>query len=478
MHCRVLFLTVTVGLGIVGCAKEPEPFDPGQDGDSDTNSGNDEVTDAGDDSEKALDTGTGIDTERDAGTDSNADTDTGSGADTATATVMDTPTDTDTASATQAGSDGDTVATDGSDDDTAIEKNTDSAPDTATNSDAEPETDTPTHLDTGAGSDSDSGTGSDSESESETRAETCFDSEQNQDETGIDCGGETCAPCPCKHFEYSAPEQVSIEGITGNVYSPSLSEDGLTMYISRYQGFEADIWVAVRERRDSLHFEASRVTEIAASGANDRDGTPFLSADGLALYFQSERSGGMGGRDIMKATREDVSSAFQTPTFVTEVNSEAHEHQPWLSEDGLTFFFLSTRTAPEFSGDDDNIWYATRESLDAPFGDAQFLHGINTDAKEGRVALTKDLLTIYFDTNGRDSMGETDIFVATRKDLNSDFENIENLTDAFNSTDHDRDVTLTSDGTELYFSSERTGSARIWRSVRTCADTSSFGGRR
>ncbi len=497
MHNLFLAYCLFASLGLFGCAENQTIFQVTEDTDSDTG----QVGDTDGDADGDTDADSDGDTDGDTDADSDGDTDVDSAGDTDGDTDMDSDADGDSDGDTDADSDtdadGDTDAdsdadggTDGDTDaDTDADSDVDTDTDVDTDSDTDADTDTGEDVTTDSASGQESATEVDSESETtedsegtdtdydtgtqaETDAETCVDGIQNQDETGVDCGGESCPPCPCTRYEHSSPEPVTIDGITGNIYSPTLSQDGLTMYISRYQGLDAEIWVAVRESRESLHFSATPVTEIFAGEDRDSDGTPFLSADERSLYFQSARSGGMGGRDIMVATRPDPSSTFSSPAFVTEVNTDAHEHQPWLTADGLTLFFLSTRPDPaEYPTDDDNIWYATRESVESPFGDAQFLFAINTAAKEGRVALTRDLLTLYFDTDGRDSMGETDVFMATRPDIDSEFGSIENLSAAFNSTAHDRDVTLSPDDTELYFSSERdNGKAGIWRSVRTCVD--------
>ena len=91
------------------------------------------------------------------------------------------------------------------------------------------------------------------------------------------------------------------------------------------------------------------------------DSGPSLSADGLELYFQSDRLGGQGGGDIWVTTRHTTDSEWwSTPQNLgPAVNSPFGEGTPSISADGLTLFFGSNR--PDGSGDFD-LWMTTRKN--------------------------------------------------------------------------------------------------------------------
>ena len=98
-----------------------------------------------------------------------------------------------------------------------------------------------------------------------------------------------------------------------------------------------------------------------AEGLNTalEDSRPNLRRDGLEIYFDSNRSGGLGGADIWSAVREHASDAWSLPVNVGDaVNGPGNETRPFLSWGGTTLYFGTTmRTGVEGLGD---IWFTTR----------------------------------------------------------------------------------------------------------------------
>src|SRR5688572_21952424 len=85
---------------------------------------------------------------------------------------------------------------------------------------------------------------------------------------------------------------------------------------------------------------------------------PAVSADGLSLYFQSDRPGGVGGVDIWVTRRASRSSPWEPPVNVgPPVNTPFFEASPSLSPDGHLLFIHSNR--PGTLGGND-IWMACR----------------------------------------------------------------------------------------------------------------------
>ncbi len=409
----------------------------GDSGSGDTGTSDTSITgDAGSDTDSQSDTD--VDVETDIDTDAETDSESVTETDTGTASGTGTPgTDTVSAGDSETASDTDVGG--------------DTATDTGTGSD-----DTGDDTDTAA----DTGTGS--------ADATCDDGVQNRDETGIDCGGDRCPPCPCSSWRYSPPERITGLGLFTNIYSPSLSAGGLTMYFSGSVG-TGDIYVATRDDRGTLFNPAAKVQTISTDTTGES--TPYITANGLSLYFQSNRSGSIGGRDIMVATRPTTAAGFTEVGFVSEVNSAQNDHLPWVSADELTLLFVSNRFTP--FAQDANIWMATRGSVDEPFGALVLLPGVNTNEEQGRAAMADDALTLYFTSESPGATVDLDIWVTTRPDAGSDFGSAVNLSDmeaGFNTTADERDVTITQDGTELFFASGRRTQSEIYRSLRECAD--------
>ncbi len=66
---------------------------------------------------------------------------------------------------------------------------------------------------------------------------------------------------------------------------------------------------------------------------------PALSPDGLALYFVSDMSGGVGGKDIWKATRSGGSTAWSKPQNLgPDINTPGDELFPYMRSDGTLYF--------------------------------------------------------------------------------------------------------------------------------------------
>ena len=152
-------------------------------------------------------------------------------------------------------------------------------------------------------------------------------------------------------------------------------------------------------------------------------------------------------------------AAFDLITNLTELNSSGMDHLPWVSADGLSLYFSSDR-----AGDLD-IHRATRASIDAAWQPPERVTELNTTALEGGMTLSSDEGEIFFASN---RLGTSDLFRAVRAPGQTTFGAPEPLA-ALNSAAEDTDPALSPDGTALYFASTREGTdSRIWRVSRSC----------
>ena len=102
------------------------------------------------------------------------------------------------------------------------------------------------------------------------------------------------------------------------------------------------------------------VPEFSSPG---RDTRIFIRKDGLEAFITSNRVGSQG-IDIWVSTRDTLSDSWSVPTNLGfPFNSTADDGSPWLSKDGTTLYFFSTRTDGGAQGGRD-IWYTTRVKLD------------------------------------------------------------------------------------------------------------------
>ena len=74
------------------------------------------------------------------------------------------------------------------------------------------------------------------------------------------------------------------------------------------------------------------------------DAEPWLSPDGLALFFSSNRPGGMGSYDLWLTTRRSRDAAWSASVNVgPAINTSSGEGAPTASPDLKTLYFISDR---------------------------------------------------------------------------------------------------------------------------------------
>ena len=185
------------------------------------------------------------------------------------------------------------------------------------------------------------------------------------------------------------------------------------------------------------------------------EGKPALSADGLELYFVSDRPGALGGpgdQDIYVSRRSSVNRSWGPPDRVPPpVSSAFFDITPTISLDGLALYFGSNRPGP-FSPPSPDLWVSRRASVNHPWGEAVNLGpGVNTPLFEGSVDVSPDQRTAFFAGVTPDFM--FDIFVSRRSSIDEPFGPRVKLPEPINSDGHDYGPALTPDGHTMFFSS-------------------------
>jgi Tol biopolymer transport system component len=193
------------------------------------------------------------------------------------------------------------------------------------------------------------------------------------------------------------------------------------------------------------------------------DWSPFLSYDGLTLYFSRVDTPQFYYHRIYQATREDASALFTKVTEISSLNySGGHVVCPWVSPDNLRMYYWRTEL-----GSGHRLKVSKRESTDEawPAGDdiselnilGSCLHGPN---------LTQDeLTTVFTGYNLPGGRGNYDLYIATRPDLSSPFGNVVNLTQ-LNTPATEADPFISPDGRSLYFTSNVNGYFQIYKATR------------
>lgn len=228
------------------------------------------------------------------------------------------------------------------------------------------------------------------------------------------------------------------------------------------------------------------------------DGCVSLSRDGLSLYFNSNRS---GSQDIYVATRPDTSSGFGAPEQLpATINTASGEFCPTFSQGNRLYFSRSSATdvgdiyvskfgpegwgeaeplgsnvnstsmeeAADFYDDESgrSVMIFSRRNPNGSGGSiymsvdgaqAELIPGsVNAAGANNRPSISKDGRTIFFDSTRTGGLGAQDLYFATRASAEGEFGPAVNLV-ALNSPLFDARPSLSWDGSELIFSSNRAG---------------------
>lgn len=155
---------------------------------------------------------------------------------------------------------------------------------------------------------------------------------------------------------------------------------------------------------------------------------PFLSDDGLRLYFASDRPE-KGAKatakhfDIWYAERKMISNDWSEPVNLGKtVNSENNEFYPTLSKNNNLYFTMDAKTG---KGKDDIYfcsWTGKKYALPVLLND-----NINTSGYEFNAFISSDeRFLLYTKYNAPDGKGSGDLYIA-RKDQNGAWQKAENL---------------------------------------------------
>jgi WD40 repeat protein len=216
--------------------------------------------------------------------------------------------------------------------------------------------------------------------------------------------------------------------------------------------------------------------------SSSTDQQPALSKDGLSLYFASNRSGGLGLSDLWVAHRNCTGCDWSVPRVVPNVNTAFADISPTLSRDGHQLFFASQRsnghcsvpppTPPQFLQCDRDLWVSYREDV---HNDSGWLPAVNLgDGDEGINSSQEELAPSYFENDDGGSpqlffndgviiqgaLGGGDIYVSHL--VNGTWGKPSLLpkppsNEGINTVSSDQRPSISHDGLELYFWSDRSG---------------------
>ena len=125
-------------------------------------------------------------------------------------------------------------------------------------------------------------------------------------------------------------------GSQGNCYTSALSFDGTELFLIWHDAMDYDIYVT--------YFRNGEWTKMEPlpGKVNSRypETSVSISADGYFMYFSSNRPGGEGGFDIYRAERKG-NEWVDVQNLGKAINTVNNEEAPYITYDGTTLYFSS-----------------------------------------------------------------------------------------------------------------------------------------
>ncbi|HET6991453.1 MAG TPA: carboxypeptidase regulatory-like domain-containing protein, partial [Bacteroidia bacterium] len=223
-------------------------------------------------------------------------------------------------------------------------------------------------------------------------------------------------------------------------------------------GYFEDIYMSTWDSLKGGWTEADLVK--GAVNSEGHDAACSISPDGKQMFLYINNPDDARGGEIY-VSKKSSSGKWGTPKNMGKgINTSYFEDGAVLSPDGNTLYFMSERGQDlPYHGQKgyghSDIWMAKKKDK-TTWGDPTNLGPVvNTEYDEGGIYPAPDGKTLYFCSNGHNSMGGYDIFM-TRNE-NGNWTTPVNVGYPINSIANDRMFILSPDGKTAYIDSDRDG---------------------
>ncbi len=257
------------------------------------------------------------------------------------------------------------------------------------------------------------------------------------------------AAAPFRAPVFEAPVVVEELLATTENLNPTLTSDqALLLFNSNGQGDASvggkDLFIAEWSKASDA-FEAPALLDLSSE---EFDTSPAIEGDGLAMWFATRVDGDPRHLDIYRASRDARDAPFGEPMPVSELNSDADDIPRPLGQGGLVMPFASRRNG-EYE-----TFFAIRPALDEPFTvitQAPLATIQTSDRRIEDAFLSEDGLELWFAHAG-------DLYFTTRSSVDDIFREAVAV-DSINTDATEIDPWLSPDGQTLYFVSDRASDA-------------------
>lgn len=235
---------------------------------------------------------------------------------------------------------------------------------------------------------------------------------------------------------------------TGHDLEPWISSDGLRMYFLRdlTPPGHGDIYSASRSTPTGTFGTASAVMPLNTAG---QEGRAWLTSDELTIALSTTHDGPLG----INMTTRGAGQPFGVPGngHMAMVNAKGTmRFDPFLTDD-LQRLYFTANTGP---GGKLQLWFAMRTTAGDDFGMPALVPGINNnDVNELGPALYQGEQLLVFGSFPNNATA--DLFYATRSSATGNFGPPAPIATANTTMFSEIDPVLSPDGCELYFASDR-----------------------
>jgi Outer membrane protein and related peptidoglycan-associated (lipo)proteins len=230
-------------------------------------------------------------------------------------------------------------------------------------------------------------------------------------------------------------------------YSPVMTTDGNTIYFVRVvfdkaAGNSEDIYTATRTKRG--WDRAVPMTELSVPGSNEA--MQSVSADGTLLIFF--RNG------LLYSTFKTEDGWSRPRTLPDNINVANWQSDAMITSDGRAMLFSAQKQVENEVGTSVNIFVSLMDD-NGDWGEPIDLGpNINTPGLERKPFLHPDMHTLYFSSDGHGTLGDLDVFKATRlkDDSWTEWSEPVNLGAGINSPRQEWGYKISTDGSTAYYS--------------------------
>jgi Tol biopolymer transport system component len=254
------------------------------------------------------------------------------------------------------------------------------------------------------------------------------------------------------NLDEALAEFTAYKALIGN-NSKKLKESDIDLYLSQVN-------TAKTLMATSVNVKVENATDIINSEYDEK--APSITADGKTLIFTSRRPGKSSAldiegdkkyfEDIYIARWDSVKKGWGAAELLPgTINTEGHDACSSISPDGKEIFIYKNDIDGESRGGD---IYTSKISSSGKWGAPKSLgKPVNTTYFEGGACIAPDGNTLYFVSERPGGYGHADIYMAKRKDRTT-WDVPVNLGADVNTAEDEGGIFLAPDGKTLFFTSQ------------------------